>query len=34
MPYLIWKNWRYAVDEKEIDLKRGVLIKKPYPDTA
>jgi uncharacterized protein len=27
MPYLIWKNWRYAVDEKEIDLKRGVLIK-------
>lgn len=27
MPYLTWKNWRYAVDEKEIDLKRGVFIK-------
>lgn len=28
LPYLQWKNWRYAVDDKEIDLKRGVLIKK------
>lgn len=27
MPYLSWKNWRYAVDEKEIDLKRGVFFK-------
>lgn len=27
MPYLAWKNWRYAVDENEIDLKRGVLFK-------
>jgi uncharacterized protein len=27
MPYLSWKNWRYAVDEKEIDLKRGVIFK-------
>jgi uncharacterized protein len=27
LPYLIWKNWRYAIDEKEIDLKRGVLVK-------
>ena len=26
-PYLSWKNWRYAVDEKEIDLKRGVIVK-------
>lgn len=27
MPYLSWKHWRYAIDEKEIDLKRGVIIK-------
>lgn len=27
LPYLSWKNWRYAVDDKEIDLKRGVIIK-------
>lgn len=27
MPYLTWKNWRYAINEKEIDLKRGVLFK-------
>ena len=27
MPYLSWKNWRYAVDENEIDLKRGVIFK-------
>ncbi len=27
MPYLSWKNWRYAVDMKEIDLKRGVIVK-------
>jgi membrane protein YdbS with pleckstrin-like domain len=26
-PFLSWKNWRYAVDSNEIDLKRGVLIK-------
>jgi len=26
-PYLSWKNWRYAIDQKEIDLKRGILIK-------
>ena len=26
-PYLSWKNWRYAIDEKEIDLKRGILFK-------
>lgn len=26
-PYLTWKNWRYAIDEKEIDLKRGVIVK-------
>jgi len=26
-PFLNWKNWRYAVDSDEIDLKRGVLIK-------
>lgn len=28
MPYLSWKNWRYAIDENEIDLKRGVIFKK------
>lgn len=27
MPYLAWKNWRYAIDENEIDLKRGVIFK-------
>lgn len=27
MPYLTWKNWRYAIDENEIDLKRGVVFK-------
>jgi len=27
MPYLTWKNWRYAIDENEIDLKRGVIFK-------
>lgn len=27
LPYLSWKNWRYAIDEKEIDLKRGVIVK-------
>lgn len=26
-PYKTWKNWRYCVDENEIDLKRGVIIK-------
>ena len=25
-PYLSWKRWRYAIDENEIDLKRGVII--------
>ena len=28
IPFLSWKRWRYAVDENEIDLKRGVLIRK------
>lgn len=28
LPYLSWQNWRYSVDEKEIYLKRGVIIKK------
>lgn len=28
MPYLAWKNWRYAIDENEIDLKRGVIFKR------
>lgn len=27
MPYLSWKNWRYAIDENEIDLKHGVIFK-------
>lgn len=27
-PYLNWKNWRYSVDAKEIDLKRGIITKK------
>lgn len=27
IPYLSWKHWRYSVDEKEIDLKRGILVK-------
>lgn len=27
LPHLTWKNWRYAVDENEIDLKRGVIFK-------
>lgn len=27
MPHLAWKNWRYAVDQNEIDLKRGVIFK-------
>ena len=27
-PFLTWKNWRYAIDEQEIDLKRGVVFKK------
>lgn len=27
MPYLSWKHWRYAVDQNEIDLKRGVIFK-------
>lgn len=26
-PYKIWRNWHYCVDEKEIDLKRGVIFK-------
>lgn len=28
MPYLTWKNWRYAIDENEIDMKRGVIFKR------
>lgn len=27
LPHLIWKNWRYAVDDKEIELKHGVVVK-------
>lgn len=27
IPYISWKNWRYSIDEKEIDLKRGIFIK-------
>jgi uncharacterized protein len=28
IPYLSWKKWRYAIDENEIDLKRGVIVHK------
>jgi membrane protein YdbS with pleckstrin-like domain len=28
IPYLSWKKWRYAIDENEIDLARGVIIHK------
>lgn len=27
IPYLRWKYWRYSVDENEIDLIRGVLVR-------
>ncbi|MEX0647047.1 MAG: PH domain-containing protein [Balneolaceae bacterium] len=27
IPYKSWKNWRYAIDEKEIELKRGIIFK-------
>lgn len=27
IPYLSWKNWRYSINQKEIDLKHGVLVK-------
>ncbi len=27
IPYLRWKNWRYSIDQNEIDLLRGVLVK-------
>lgn len=27
IPYLRWKNWRYSIDQHEIDLLRGVLVK-------
>ena len=26
-PYLRWKNWRYSINENEIDLLRGILVK-------
>ncbi len=28
IPFLQWKKWRYSVDENEIHLKRGVIIKR------
>lgn len=28
IPYIQWKRWRYSVDENEIHLKRGVIIKR------
>lgn len=27
IPHLSWKNWRYAIDENEIELKHGVIFK-------
>lgn len=27
IPFLSWKNWRYSINQKEIDLKHGILIK-------
>lgn len=27
LPYLQWKYWRYSVDEEEIDLVHGVLVR-------
>lgn len=27
VPHLRWKNWRYSIDQDEINLLRGVLIK-------
>lgn len=26
IPYIRWKKWRYSLDEKEIQLRRGVLV--------
>lgn len=26
VPYIRWRHWRYAIDEHEIDLKRGILV--------
>jgi len=28
IPYIRWKHWRYEIDEHEIDLMRGVLIRR------
>lgn len=27
IPFLSWKNWRYSINQKEIDLKHGILFK-------
>lgn len=27
LPYKIWENWRYAINDKEIELKHGVFFK-------
>lgn len=27
IPYLRWKNWRYSINQNEIDLLRGILVK-------
>jgi len=27
VPFLSWKNWRYSINQKEIDLKHGILLK-------
>lgn len=27
LPYKTWTNWRYAIDEKEIELKHGIFFK-------
>lgn len=27
LPYKIWENWRYAVNDREIELKHGVFFK-------
>ena len=26
IPYVRWKKWRYSIDEKEIQLKRGLIV--------
>lgn len=27
LPYKTWSNWRYAIDEREIELKHGIFFK-------